>query len=374
MVRRIVLVLLGLLLILLAGLAATILVYRHPTPEEFGQAAAGQPVQLPRDEASHFGAATEWWYYTGFLTGEDGRRYGFELVFFKAYVPSQVRLGKLVPLNWLTNPIYFAHLAVSDETAQVHEFTERSNFPRFWDAGAREDRFEVWNGGWRAWGEEGLHHLQAGWGPVALRLDLQPRKPAALHGSESTGVIDMGPAGTSYYYSYTDMAGEGQLTAGGVTQAVQATAWMDHQWGSWQSMGAFAGWDWFSLRLEDGAQVMLFDFRDEAGDIYPGSAGTWIKADGTTEHLSEDDYSVQVLDRWTSPSTGGSYPIRWHITVPGYGLDASVEATFPEQEMPVVFGPVYWEGSVTVQGTVQGLGFVEMTGYAPGGDHGAGSR
>ena len=32
MVRRIVLVLLGLLLILIAGLAAAILIYRHPTP------------------------------------------------------------------------------------------------------------------------------------------------------------------------------------------------------------------------------------------------------------------------------------------------------------------------------------------------------
>ncbi|HNS51915.1 MAG TPA: lipocalin-like domain-containing protein [Anaerolineae bacterium] len=374
MVRRVALILLGLLLVLVAGLAAAVLAYRHPTPGQPEQAAAGRPVELPRDEAAHFGATTEWWYYTGFLTGKDGRRYGFELVFFKAYVPPQVRVGKLLPLSWLTNPVFFAHLAVSDEAAQAHQFTEQANFPRFWTAGAREDRFDVWNGTWRAWSGDRLHHLQADWEEVALQLDLEPRKPAALHGAGGSGVIDMGPAGTSYYYSYSDMAGTGQLTLDGVTQAVQATAWMDHQWGSWQSMGAFAGWDWLSLRLDDGTQVMLFDFRDEAGNIYPGSAGTWIGADGTTVHLTEEQYDAQVLERWTSPTTGGHYPVRWHVTVPRYGLDVTVAATFPEQEMPIRLGPIYWEGSVRVEGTVQGLGFVEMTGYAPAAVHGNGSR
>ena len=55
------------------------------------------------------------------------------------------------------------------------------------------------------------------------------------------------------------------------------------------------------------------------------------------------------------------------MTVPDHGLEAMVEATFPEQEMPIQFGPIYWEGTVTVSGALDGVGFVEMTGYADSG-------
>jgi predicted secreted hydrolase len=79
-----------------------------------------------------------------------------------------------------------------------------------------------------------------------------------------------------------------------------------------------------------------------------------------------DGYTLDVLERWTSPDTGATYPIRWHLSLPGHGVDAIVEAAFPEQEMAVKFGPIYWEGAVTVTGTVTGVGFVEMTGYAGG--------
>jgi len=145
---------------------------------------------------------------------------------------------------------------------------------------------------------------------------------------------------------------------------VHATAWMDHQWGSWQAHDGYAGWDWFSLRLDDGSGVMLFDFRDEDGSIQPGSAGTWIAADGSAQHLTRGDYRIEALEFWTSPDTGGTYPVKWQVTVPAHGLDTVVEATFPAQEMPIRLGPIYWEGTVTVSGTVNGTGFVEMTGYA----------
>jgi predicted secreted hydrolase len=210
--------------------------------------------------------------------------------------------------------------------------------------------------------------LRAAGGPYALRLDLVAAKPPALHGPAGAGVVEMGQAGTSYYYSEPVLSGIGLLAVDGVRQPVQATAWMDHQWGSWQAHSGYTGWDWFSLRLEDNTQAMLFNFRDEAGSVQPERGGTWIAADGSTEYLAADNYTVEVLERWTSPDTGGTYPIKWHVTVPGHDLDVVVEATFPGQEMPIQFGPVYWEGTVTVSGSTDGSGFVEMTGYA-GGEH-----
>ncbi len=363
-IRRLVLIVLTLLLILAAGLVTAFFIFRHPTPVEFQQATTSQPVRFPRDEAAHFDAQTEWWYYTGFLTGEDDRRYGFELVFFKVYVPPDVRLGGILPIKWSNNPIYFAHFAVSDQATREQVFFERVNLPRFWDAGAREDRLEVWNGDWRAWGGDGEHHLRAAAGPYLLRLELESVKPRVLHGPKGVGVVDMGQAGKSYYYSEPDLTGVGLFYVDGVRQVVEATVWMDHQWGSWQSHGGYVGWDWFSLRLDDGSQVMVFNFRDEAGEDQPESSGTWIAADGRARHLTSGDYVLQVLERWTSPYTGATYPVKWHLTVPDQGMDAVVEAAFPEQELPVGFGPIYWEGTVTVSGSASGVGFVEMTGYA----------
>jgi predicted secreted hydrolase len=372
-IRRFILIVLAVLVTLAAGLMTAIFIFRYPTPLEFKQASANQPVQFPRDEAAHFEAQTEWWYYTGFLAGEDGQRYGFELVFFKAYVPPQVRIAGVLPLKWSNNPIYFAHFAVSDLETGEHVFTEQVNSPQFWDASAREDRYEVRNGDWRAWGSEGKHQLQATSGRYGLRLALGSAKPPALHGPEGAGVVNMGQAGTSYYYSEPDLTGAGFFYIDGERQVVQAEAWMDHQWGSWRSHDGYAGWDWFSLRLDDGSRVMLFNFRDKAGSLEPAgavqpeSAGTWIAADGSTQHLSSGDYTIEVLEWWTSPDTAASYPVKWRLAVPGHDLDVVVAADSPEQEMPIQFGPVYWEGSVAVSGTATGTGFVEMTGYKEAG-------
>ena len=367
MIRRLVLVLLTFLLILAAGLVTAIFIFRHPTPSEFQQAVVDEPVRFPRDESAHFDAQTEWWYYTGFLNGEDGQEYGFELVFFKAYVPAEVRIGNVLPLMVSDNPIYFAHFAISDQTTKEHVFLERVSFPRFWSAGASEDLFEVWNGNWRAWGSGDETHLQASGGQYRLRLAFKAIKPPVLHGPTGAGVVEMGQAGASYYYSQPSLIGAGFIYVNGERQTVDAKAWMDHQWGSWQAHEGYAGWDWFSLRLDDGSRVMFFDFRDEDGNIQPGSAGTWIGADGSAEHLNGDDYTIEVLEHWTSPGTGGTYPVKWQVTVPDHDLEAMVEATFPEQEMPIQFGPIYWEGTVAVSGTSDGVGFVEMTGYADSG-------
>ena len=369
MIRRLVLALLTLLLILAAGLLTALFIFRQPTPAGFEQAAAGRPVRLPQDAAAHFNVTTEWWYYTGFVNGADGKRYGFELVFFKAFAPPAAKIMSWLPVNWISNPVYVAHFAVSDLAAGKHAFAEQANLPQFWSASAGEPAYAVSNGGWKAWGSGGRHHLQATMDDYALSLTLDAARPAALHGPGGAGVVEMGQGGASYYYSYTDLRGAGLLTVDGVQQTVNATAWMDHQWGSWNSHEGYAGWDWFSLRLDDGNQVMLFNFRGEDGRVQPQSSGTWIDPDGTTHHLQAGDFSVQVLEPWTSAETGAAYPVKWAITVPDFGLQATVEATFPEQEMAVKLTPLYWEGIVTVTGTANGAGFVEMTGYGSGLGH-----
>ena len=41
------------------------------------------PLVLPADHASHPDYRIEWWYYTGNLDATDGRRFGYQLTFFR---------------------------------------------------------------------------------------------------------------------------------------------------------------------------------------------------------------------------------------------------------------------------------------------------
>jgi predicted secreted hydrolase len=143
------------MVLLAAGLMTAIFIFRHPTPIEFQQATASEPVSYPRDEAAHFEVGTEWWYYTGILAGSDGQRYAFELVFSKVYLPPNVRLGNVVPLRWINNPLYFAHLALTDLGSGEHVFFEQASFPKFWAASALRDRFDIHLDDWQAWGGHG---------------------------------------------------------------------------------------------------------------------------------------------------------------------------------------------------------------------------
>ena len=152
-------------------------------------------------------------------------------------------------------------------------------------------------------------------------------------------------------------------------------SWMDHEFGSNQLGAGQAGWDWFSLQLEDGRELMLYVLRLKNGRIEPLSSGTVVAANGTSKHLPLSAYRIQNRGTWKSPKSGATYPSGWTIEVPGEGIRLQVEPTVPDQELVTRETHVtYWEGSVRVTGTsagkpVRGEGYVELTGYhgrAPG--------
>ena len=72
--------------------------------------------QFPQDHAAHPGFKTEWWYYTGNLKTAGGRRFGYQLTFFRSQTaPSGAKRRWPDPASgWRTLQIYLAHLAVSD--------------------------------------------------------------------------------------------------------------------------------------------------------------------------------------------------------------------------------------------------------------------
>ncbi len=332
-----------------------------------------QPVVLPRDDGTH-DRLTEWWYDTGHLRAADGRRFGFELVVFRAE-----RGG--FPVSWAS------HLALTDETGRAFHYAQRSEIGPQVDRSppdgdpAREYAFAVDGtaGGttWTMAGGDGTDELHAsaagdevGGDPVAgfgLDLRLTARKPPALH--DGDGWIDFGSAGSSYYYSRTDMAAAGTVTLADETLTVEGDAWFDHQWGDFISVGA-GGWDWFAVNLDDGTDLTLSLVRAADG-AYPLVYGTLVEADGATRHLDAGAFTVDVTDHWTSPSTGATYPAGWRVTLPGEGLEIGLRPTVAQQELDtrVTTGVVYWEGSQVVTATrngrpLGGEGYVELTGYA----------
>src|ERR1035437_2171030 len=77
--------------------------------EPYRLAVPGYRYQFPRDHYNHPEFQTEWWYYTGNLHTSDGRRFGFELTFFRQGVDrSQPRS------IWDVQDVWMAHLALSD--------------------------------------------------------------------------------------------------------------------------------------------------------------------------------------------------------------------------------------------------------------------
>jgi predicted secreted hydrolase len=184
------------------------------------------------------------------------------------------------------------------------------------------------------------------------------------------GWIDFGPAGGSYYYSRTAMDAAGVLRLGAITYRVEGDAWFDHQWGDFISVGG-GGWDWYAVNLEDGTDLTLSLVRDADGS-YPLVYGTVVDPDGATRHLDAGTFTVVPTGRWTSPTTGATYPAGWLVSIPGERLEIRLEPTVADQELDTraTTGVIYWEGSQRVAATrggraLGGEAYVELTGYAP---------
>jgi predicted secreted hydrolase len=341
------------------------------------------PVELPRDDGPH-DRLTEWWYYTGHLQATTGERLGFEFVIFRAERGS-------FPTTWAS------HLAITDETGDRFAYGQRLEVGEGVDRSPRNAAdtptgFDLSLTGldpsdpttfdrptWSMSGSVGVDRLAASMAPdeaavagvpggLALALDLRATKPPALH--DRDGWIDFGPAGSSYYYSRTAMTATGTVTFDGLELAVDGTAWFDHQWGDFISVGG-GGWDWFAVNLADGTDLTLSLVRDADGS-YPLVYGTLVEADGTARHLDRDAFTVDVTGEWTSPTTGATYPAGWTLTIPGDGLSVALTPTVAAQELDTraTTGVVYWEGSQRVSASrdgraLEGEAYVELTGYAP---------
>jgi predicted secreted hydrolase len=328
---------------------------------DYHQALPGYHFQFPRDHFDHPEFRTEWWYYTGNLRSGDGHRYGFELVFFR----QGERRGPSDNLSaWRVDDLYLAHLALTDIGGKRYRYYKRLNRAGPGIAGISFEQGRIWNGNWESqWDKaSGVQQLSAVAEDIRFQLRLTPRKPPVINGENGVSRKAEGSGQASYYVSFPRLSVEGTLNGAGVT----GTAWMDHEWFTNQLAPNQAGWDWFSVQLENDTEVMLFQLRHLDGSIDPYSAGTYIDPNGHARHLSRGEFELQPLEFWTSPKTRARYPIRWRITIPSLKLTLECTAALPDQELisEDAAGPTYWEGAVSYSGAAGGVGYLELTGYA----------
>jgi predicted secreted hydrolase len=330
----------------------------------YARALAPREFHFPSDHGPHPEFRTEWWYYTGNLATAEGRRFGFQLTFFRSALAPEMPARASA---WATRQAWLAHFTVSDVDGKKFHSFERWSRDAVGLAGAQGTPFRVWVKDWTAEGAPVFPvRLRAAEGEVAIDLLLRAGKPPVLQGERGLSRKSAEPGNASYYYSLTRMPTAGTVRIGGEPFAVTGASWMDREW-STSSLGKDqVGWDWFSLQLADGSDLMLYRLRRRDGTADPASSGTAVGPDGGSRPLALADFQIAGSGEWRSPRSGAGYPARWHLRVPGEDLDLDVRPLLADQELDVSFR--YWEGAVAVTGThrgkpVQGHGYVELTGY-----------
>lgn len=303
---------------------------------------------FPEDHGAHPDYRIEWWYVTANLTGTDGTPYGLQWTLFRSALAPREAEGFASPQIWL------GHAAVT--TPERHLFTQRLARGGIGQAGVEAAPFAAWIDDWRMAGPDFDNLDLAASGPdFGYDLSMSATGPLVLHG-EAGYSVKSGEGQASYYYSQPFFAVAGVLRLPDGAVEVGGHAWFDHEWSSQPLSDRQTGWDWFSLSFEGGAKLMGFQLRENDAAGY--SYASWIAPDGTlTPYVG--DFEAEPLEM--ASLDGVEVPVRWAVRLPQ--REVAVEVTALNPAAWNALSPPYWEGPVTVTGSHEGRGYLEMTGY-----------
>ena len=248
----------------------------------------------------------EWWYFNGHLTTENGQEFSYHFVTFQSVLPSGLT-PRLEQLSWADHA---NGLHLTEEKPDVSLLEPLSG------------EFDLPIAGWRMSGNGDLYHLNFGTGDYTVEFEAVSQKPAVLH--HGAGLVDLGTAGKTYYYSRTRLETSGTVSVSGVSHPVAGVSWMDHQWGDFTTRDI--GWDWLSLNLDDGSDLMVSVVWEQAGHKPVSAYGTYIPANSDPVHLPGNDISLDSTGTWTSSVTGAVYPMNWKLRVDSLELDLTIDS------------------------------------------------
>lgn len=347
---------------------------------DFLRVMPGKEFSFPRDHGSHHDYPVEWWYFTGHLrtAPQDGEEsmFGFELTFFRVAVNPTSRVSKS---PWHVQSLFLAHAAITDDRNRQFYFEKRSRRPSFDIAGASDTALHVWLDDWRVkLHGSGNFHLsfravdERSKNPFSLELTLNSRKPEVLQGIDGYSQKGAEVTDASYYVSLTRLEGVGKVMLGGAEQVVSASAWMDHEILSSKPNDEEVGWDWFALQLDNDWECMIYHLRrGTPQETSPFSAGSCVNPKGESRALTLNDFTIEPLRFWSSPTSGIRYPAEWKISIRPFDIDVTVTPTVENQELASDSEGstrTYWEGRSSLRGKmggepVTGSAYVELVGY-----------
>lgn len=332
----------------------------------FEQARPGHLLSFPRDHGPHPDYRIEWWYLTANLTDPEDNAYGAQWTLFRLAV--QPGGKNELDSGWHSDQVFMAHFAVTtpDDHVSFQRYSRGAQESSLARAGVDTTPFSAWLDDWT------LRSTETGWLPLqvkaqqddyALHLQLQSDAQPILQGD--AGFSQKHPdGGGSYYYSQPFLKADGELTVAGQTIPVSGEAWLDREWGSQFLQADQQGWDWFSLHLENGEKLVLFQLRQLSAESPDENYlhGSLITADGSTVSLDPEQIQLKVLEK--TVVSGRTLPMNWQIDLPQVGRQIRIDALHPEQWMDVDFP--YWEGVIIASGKGpenRGRGYMELTGY-----------
>ncbi len=328
----------------------------------FARADRVREFHFPEDHGGHPQYRNEWWYFTGNLRSDDGRRFGYQVTFFRFALtpPGSVKSDS----SWAGNPVWMAHVAITDVTGQRHLAEERLVRSGPGLAGVETEPFRVWVEDWRVNGKGSAFpwRINVQGKTFNIELAVEPSAGIILQGDQGLSQKSAEPGNASYYYSYPRMRTHGHITLEGNSFQVSGNSWFDREWGTSALSPEQTGWDWFSLQLNGGENLMYYQLRNNKGEPDPFSAGTLTLANGESKPLDPGDIEL-TPERWWQSPTGKRYPVEWSLRIKSANRTLRIKPVLDDQEMNLSVR--YWEGAVDVyeQGRLTGQGYLEMTGY-----------
>lgn len=335
--------------------------------EGFAKVIPGKAFNFPQDHYPHENFKIEWWYLTANLKGTDGNDYGVHWTLFRQAMNPAPNPG-----GWQSNQTWMAHMAIS--TPEGFEFAQRFARGGIGQAGVEvvnQSRFEAWMDDWLWQGQAESPfpaQLSAGTDNQRFTLTLSASHNWVLQGKNGySQKSDLGQA--SYYYSQPFIDIAGTLWVDEEPVDVVGKGWLDREWSSQPLADNQAGWDWVSLHLNDGSALMVYQLRHDSGEHY--ISGSLVDEAGEIVSLEAGDVTMKPVSETrldiadgvlnSSQNREKFIPLEWRVRVPKFDIDLAVSANRPGSWLAAAFP--YWEGPVSVEGSHEGVGYLELTGY-----------
>ena len=368
------------------------------------------PIDLALHDRPHASSTMEWWYVHSHATTIDNRRFSLFAAFFRVEVSDDgddhAEKHYQHFLTWalvdLAGQRYFPHTLIdrgapgsalkqidrgrgprdSRLARALREVVAQGRVPLPDRLLTREAQVDVerlaidLDGNRLTKSHDGSYELDLAseTGLEGCRLRFMLDKPVVRHGDDGV-VCGLGGEEMFYYFSPRCRV-QGSLLVDGVwLDVANASGWYDHEFGEGRDGSDRAGedrtvaWNWVAAQLNNGCEISAYDLFDRED---PGkSHGRWvIVVDPSGERHAYSDFSFQPLDYWTSTKSFNEYPTRYRLEVERADLRLDIVASLPAQEiLTIISPPGFWEGVVTVEGTmngvaISGVGFAERSGVS----------